>query len=82
VLLLRPRAILLCKTPLGSQELSIHNLRLQLSSYAIPRGSRADNPRDYRDRRLGKKRESAVSSGQLEVHFASDQVGDRDEIAQ
>jgi DNA-binding transcriptional LysR family regulator len=27
-------------------------------------------------------RDSAVSSGQLEVDFASDQVGDRDEIAQ
>jgi hypothetical protein len=26
--------------------------------------------------------DSAVSSGQLEVDFASDQVGDRDEIAQ
>jgi hypothetical protein len=29
-----------------------------------------------------KIRDSAVSSGQLEVDFASDQVGDRDEIAQ
>jgi hypothetical protein len=27
-------------------------------------------------------RDSAVSSGQLEVDFTSDQVGDRDEIAQ
>jgi hypothetical protein len=26
--------------------------------------------------------ESAVSSGQLEVDFASDQIGDRDEISQ
>jgi hypothetical protein len=29
-----------------------------------------------------KKRFPAISSGQLEVDFASDQVGDRDEIAQ
>jgi transposase len=28
------------------------------------------------------KRDSAISSGQLEVDFTSDQIGDRDEIAQ
>jgi hypothetical protein len=42
----------------------------------------SDGGTNFRKNLALKKGKSAVSSGQLEVNFASDQVGDRDEIAQ
>jgi len=61
--------------------LTSHSLAANYRKYEMPSWRNGKGPLKVCVSILDKFRFPAISSGQLEVDFTSDQVGDRDEIA-